>query len=145
MKKVQILYIYILLDDKKELKTEFLKLVSKFIHFELINWNIILSESITELEDVNFVMNLKEIKEKRNHYSINLSKMNDEVKEIIIKYFIDEERLIIEERDLEILGKNNINEIIDMLLENENVKINIIGLLIIIHTNINYKCILLYK
>lgn len=109
---------------------------------ELINWNNIESESINELEDINFVMNLKEIKEKRNHYSINLGKMNDEVKEIITKYFIDEESLIIEGRDLEILEENNINEILDMLLENENIKINVIGLLILIDSNIDYECII---
>lgn len=109
---------------------------------ELINWNNIESESINELEDINFVMNLKEIKEKRNHYSINLGKMNDEVKEIITKYFIDEESLIIEGRDLEILKENNINEILDMLLENENIKINVIGLLILIDSSIDYECII---
>lgn len=108
----------------------------------MINWNNIESESINELEDINFVMNLKEIKEKRNHYSINLGKMNDEVKEIITKYFIDEESLIIEGRDLEILKENNINEILDMLLENENIKINVIGLLILIDSSIDYECII---
>lgn len=108
----------------------------------MINWNNIESESINELENINFVMNLKEIKEKRNHYSINLGKMNDEVKEIITKYFIDEESLIIEGRDLEILKENNINDILDMLLENENIKINVIGLLILIDSSIDYECII---
>lgn len=126
------------------MQKEFIKLVSKFIHLKSVNWSDIKSESLNEIENINFEMNLRQLKEKRIHYSINLGEMDEKVKYIMMDYIINEEVLNIKENDIRVMEENgNLNEIVEMLLRNDNINIVIIGLLIILDSKTEYKCIII--
>lgn len=137
-----IISIIIWLDDNKsELKTEFVNLLLKYIKFEDVIWEN-LKCSIPDYIEKKIKYEIIEENKNSTHYSIELDEINNErIKDIIFKYFVENERYSFEENDLNMIKMKNLKEIIKILLNKDDIKMKMIGLMLCVDSRIDKRCI----
>lgn len=129
-------------EDKDDFIVEFKRLVLKSINIDNLRMSEIENEIFKELKIIEMSDYLEEMNYKSKYRYLNEYSIGDErVEEIVLKYYKNEEDEIIKEEDLRELKNENV---VSTLFSNTDIKMRIIGLLIMIESGIDYKSIFNY-
>lgn len=124
---------------ENELENVFIKLLKKYVHFENINKTELSNEIVNEMKELKLYDEINRIK----YVSTDFDDIdNDKIKDIIYKYYTEEDKTNFEIEEIEALNHNNIEEKIRILLNKDDIKLNEIGLMMIIDSNIKYISII---
>lgn len=126
-------------EEKTELSKEYIMLISTYVNIEKVKMNEREREIINELKDIKLENNIlnyfTENNKKQNYINVfgDEDFKDDKVEEMILKYYKEEELMKMDENNKDVLlRKNNINETIMKMLKMNDVKMNEIGLLMMI-------------
>lgn len=149
--------------ELKEIEEEFVKLILNYIDFSLIDWKCLSSNVMLFIEKhenyLKMELSYNNHSNKRRklndesgngneneHIIINLDEVkNTKIEEIILKYYKEEEKDMLEEREIEILEReNDLKEILLKLISRDDYKLIEICIMIIIDLKMKIESINLY-
>lgn len=149
--------------ELKEIEEEFLKLLLNYIDFSLIDWKCLSSNVMMFIEEHENYLKVKltynnhsnkrrrlndknESRNENEHIIINLDEVkNPTIEEIILKYYKEEEKEMLEEREIEILEReNDLKEILLKLISRDDYKLIEICIMIIIDLKMKIESIIIY-